>query len=134
MRGVTITDRTEDNFLAINLVDILHQIGSSIEETEWEISALECFGTAADKLHQIADRKARVPGKILWQLAENLTQVIEGVFIGYRNDHLNPWIVIEAVDSSAYDVQSDSEDVLKRMRQHFKQVADLPSEEIAISR
>lgn len=125
MPGVTITDRKDGNVLAVDLVDILHQIGSLAEESEWEISEVECLGTAADKLHQLADTNVRIPGDILLQLAANLIQVIDGVFIGYRNRESQPWIVIEAVDSSAYDVESEDEAVLEQMRQHFKQVVNL---------
>lgn len=126
MYGIEIADRRDGSFLTVDLVDILNVLGSLAEESEWEISEVECLGTVADKLHQLADTKVRVSGKTLLQLAANLTQVIEGVFAGYRNGESEPWIVIGAVDSSAYDVESTELSVLEPFRQKFKQVADLP--------
>ena len=127
MLGVTITDRKEDNSLAVNLVDILHLLGTLTEDTEWEISEVECLGAAADKMHSLSDRQARVSGQTLLDLAANLTQIIDGVFKGYRGSGEQPWITVQAVDSSAYDVESEDEKVLMLMQQHFKQVADIPS-------
>ena len=126
MYGIEIADRRDGSFLAVDLVDILKILGSLAEESEWEISEVECLGAVADKLHQLADAKVRVSGQILLQLAANLTQVIEGVFAGYRNGESEPWIVIEAVDSSAYDVESSEISVLELFRGKFKQVAELP--------
>ena len=128
MRGITITDHNDGNVLTVDLVDILHVLGSCIEDTEWEIAAVEAVGTtAADKLQRLGDSKARVPGRTLLELAATVTQVIDGQFVGYRPGQDPPWIILRAIDSSAYDVQSEDEDVISRMREHFKSVADLPS-------
>ncbi|MGH2415075.1 MAG: hypothetical protein ACRDEA_15565, partial [Microcystaceae cyanobacterium] len=118
----------DDNFLAVDLIDILHQINSLVEESEWEISEVECLGKDADKLHQLSDTNERVSGHILLPVAANLAQVIDGVFAGYRKGESQPWIIIEAVDSSAYDVYTSDEVVLAQLRQAFKQVIDLPQE------
>ena len=78
-------------------------------------------------MHSLSDRQTRVSGQTLLELAANLTQIIDGVFKGYRGSGEQPWITVQAVDSSAYDVESEDEKVLMLMRQHFKQVADIPS-------
>ena len=130
MHGITITDYTDDNLLAVDLVDIFRLLGSEVEDTEWELSEVESVGnTAADELHRLAGTKARVPGQTMLQLAAGVTQIIDGVFTGYRGGQDQPWIIIEAVDSSAYDVQSEDEAVLARIRQRFNHVADLPTAE-----
>lgn len=126
MRGVIITDATEDNFLAVNLLDILRLIEPLVLNSQWKISGLECFGSAADSLHEIADNKVKVTGKQLLDLAANITQVIDGVFVGYYQNTYNPWVIIRAVDSFAYQVQSEDFDLLVRISKHFKNVVELP--------
>ncbi|NET61270.1 MAG: hypothetical protein F6K47_35630 [Symploca sp. SIO2E6] len=127
MHGVTILDHTDDNFLAVNLIDILYLLGAPAQESEWDISGLECLGSKADELHQIADDSVRISGAILFELAAQLTQVIDGVFVGYKQGKQKPWIIVRAVDSSAYDVESSSEEVLASIRQNFQEVVDIPS-------
>lgn len=126
MRGVIVTDETEDNFLAVNLLDILRLIEPLALNSEWDVSGLECFGSSANELYQLADAKARVAGKNLLQLAANLTQIIDGIFSGYLSGELKPWIIVRVVDGFAYDVQTENEDVLIRIRQHFHAVVDIP--------
>jgi hypothetical protein len=129
MRGVTITDSTKDGrFLAVDLIDILRLLGPSAENAEWRMGALEAAGgAAADELHQLADTGVRVPGRTLLQLATEGTQVIDGVFTGYRTGDNDPWVIIRAIDSSAFDVQTEDTEVLARMRERFRNVAELPS-------
>ena len=123
MRGVTITD-SKNNFLMVDLVDILHLLGSQAQNSKWEISEVECVGAAADALHKLSDSKARVPGHTLLQIAAHLTQVIDGEFTGYCEGEKQPWVIVRAVDSSAYDVQSEDEDVLAQIRCRFKEVTN----------
>jgi hypothetical protein len=131
MRGLTITESTPDGrFLAADLIDILRLLGSRGMNAEWEISGVECAGgAAADELHRRGEARDRVPGGTLLKLAAEVTQVIDGVFAGYRSGETHPWVVIRAVDSSAYDVKSDDEAVLARIRQRFPNAAELPGEE-----
>jgi len=99
MRGITIMDRQPDsNRLAVNLIDILEQLGSAIATTEWKISDVECIGQEADRLHEISDTQRRVSGITLLQIARNIIQVIDGTFAGYKINQSEPWIIIEAVD------------------------------------
>lgn len=126
MRGITISDSTNDG-LTVDLIDILRLLGLPAEESDWELSEVEAVGdSAAGELHTLAEGKARVPGRTLLRLAAAVTQVIDGTFAGYRNGAERPWIVIRAVDSSAYDVQSQDEELLDSMRNLFKEVSDLP--------
>jgi hypothetical protein len=129
MHGVTIRDSSPDGrFLAVDLIDILRVLGTAAHNSDWLISNVECVGeAAAEELHRLADASARIPGRTLVALAADVTQVIEGVFAGYRSDEEHPWIVICAVDSTAFDVRSAEADVLECIRQRFRQVAELPA-------
>ncbi len=130
MRGVTITDSTEDgHFFAFDLIDILRALGSAAVNSEWELFAVESTGAAADTLHQLADNEERVAGACLLELAANVIQIFEGEFIGYWPNQDQPWVIICAVDGAAYDVESEGERVLARMREHFEYVIDIPSDD-----
>jgi hypothetical protein len=124
MHGITITDSTDDErMLTVDLIDILRLLGPSATDSEWQISGVECAGgAAAEDLHHLADAYGRVAGRTLLSLAAGVTQVIDGVFAGYRDGEKQPWIIIRAVDSSAFDVQSKDEEALARMKRHFRNV------------
>jgi len=66
-----------------------------------------------------------VSGRCLLQLAAGVNQVIDGKFKGYRQGEDRPWIIIQAVDSSAYDVYSTDNETLTKIRQHFEQVEEI---------
>ncbi|WP_199246182.1 hypothetical protein [[Phormidium] sp. ETS-05] len=126
MQGITITDQTTDGFLAVNLIDILQAIGSVLLTTKWQITNLECFGETAENLYSYADSSSYISGETLLQLASKITQVIDGKFQGYRGNENQPWLIITAVDSSAYDVETVDENILVQLRQQFQQVSELP--------
>ncbi|VXD24087.1 hypothetical protein PL8927_790180 [Planktothrix serta PCC 8927] len=126
MQGITITDETTDGFLAINLIDILQAIAPTVLTSQWQISHLECLGTTAERLHQIADNQQWISGTLLLELAAGITQVIDGKFQGNRLNENQPWLTITAVDSSAYDIESLDENILAQIRQQFQQVSELP--------
>ena len=56
--------------------------------------------------NQIADDRELISGELLLQLAADITQVIDGKFAGYRLNESQPWLIVTAVDSSAYDVET----------------------------
>ena len=126
MQGITITDQTTDGFLSVNLIDILEAIAPGVLSSKWQISNLECLGEAAEKLYQIADSEECISGELLLQLAADITQVIDGKFAGYRLNESQPWLIVTAVDSSAYDVETVEEKILGQVRQQFQQVSELP--------
>lgn len=127
MRGITISDRQpNNNILAVNLAEILQLLGPQLALTKWEISDIECLGTDSERLHQLADTQTRVSGETLLQIATNIIQVIDGTFAGYLKNESKPSIILRAIDSSAYDVESSDDAILTRLRQRFQNVEDLP--------
>ncbi len=126
MQGITITDQTTDGFLSVNLIDILQAIAPAVLRTQWQISNLECLGTTAEQLHQIADTQQWISGALLLQLAVGITQVIDGKFQSQRLNENQSWLIITAVDSTAYDVETVDENILAQIRQQFQQVSELP--------
>jgi len=126
MRGITISDSTPDGFLAVNLIEILQAIAPAILTTQWQITNLECLGTTAAQLYQIADDGQLISSRFLLELAPEITQVINGKFQGYRLNENQSWLIITAVDSTAYDIETVDESILNQLRQQFQQVSELP--------
>ena len=52
-------------------------------------------------------------------------QVVEGEFQGFRDDERSPWIIIRAVDSSAYDVLAEDDRIVERIRRSFRNVNEI---------
>lgn len=127
MRGVTINDRDEQGVLKFDLKDILRLAGERALRSRWKLTDVEALGEdAADEIHRISDRHSLVDGRKLMKLADGVSQIVDGQFEAYDDDTNKPWLVINAVDSSAYDVQSDNEDLLTGLRAHFESICDLP--------
>jgi hypothetical protein len=127
MLGVTITDRDANGVLTLDLRDILRLIGPEAETAEWQVSEVEALdGKAAQELEDLSDRDLKVPGHVLLRLSNDVGQIINGCFEAYRKEAREPWIVIRAVDSSAFDVETDSETLIEQIRRQFNNVADIP--------
>lgn len=127
MAGVTILDRTESgDRLAFDLLDVLQEISSELGKTMWRMEQVECFGEASGELHSLSIAREYVPGTVLLELASKIYQVIDGEFYGYKKESNNKaWIIIRAVDSSAFDVECEDREVLERYRTRFRHVADI---------
>lgn len=121
MPGVTILDRSPDGrTLGFDLIDILLVLGDDARRSVWTVHGIEALGRRADELHD------KVLGEQLVELARGVDQVIDGTLAGRLPGADAPWIVIRAVDSSAFDVETTREDVIDALRARFSRVADLP--------
>ena len=123
MKGITIQDSI-DGFLSFDLKDILAVIGPQALSSKWEIHNAECSGECSQEIHDISDTLTKISGKRLLQLAEGLTQVIEGLFLAINNDAEKPWLRIRAVDSSGFDVTTGDPTVISKLKEHFHFVSD----------
>jgi hypothetical protein len=128
MKGITVTDRSSEDsrFLSFDLLDLLLLLGEEGQDAEWIVSGLECLGPRADELYRLLSNETRISGRHLFDVAKGITQVIDGSFAAYCDGEPIPWLIIRAVDSSGYDIETDDEDVLTRIREHFKEVVNIP--------
>ena len=128
MKGVTILDRDHTRGgLGFDLGDVVAVLGDDAERSSWTIADVECVGgAAATALHHASDTGESVSGERLIRLAADVGQIIDGEFVGCLPGESVAWIVIRAVDSSAFDVETDREDVLAALRARFASVVDLP--------
>ncbi|MCA9095539.1 MAG: hypothetical protein KDA68_18800 [Planctomycetaceae bacterium] len=127
MKGVTIEDRDAKGVLNFDLKDILELAGGRAITSHWKLAMVEALGfQPAEKLHFLCESGTIVEGQILMNLAANVSQVIDGTFEAFDGCAKSPWLVIDAVDGAAYDVRSNDESLLDKLRAHFKSVSDLP--------
>jgi hypothetical protein len=121
MTGVEIRDRTSAGVLAFDLREILAALGPRIRALTWTCSGLECVGDGAEELHRIADEGTPVDGATLDELSASISQVIDGRFTGRVRPGAEPEIIIQAVDSTLWEVFGDP-DVLSKIERRFYDV------------
>ncbi|HQU42527.1 MAG TPA: hypothetical protein PK867_06925 [Pirellulales bacterium] len=127
MRGVSITGFDQRHVLKVDLADILAAVGDAVEASTWALSGVEVLGgTDAEELQRLSDERRTIDGKSLALRARNVSQVMEGEFRAFRGAEESPWLVIYAVDSSGYDVLTDDDELLGRLRAKFQDVRELP--------
>ena len=128
MYNVTITDATSDNrLLAFDLIDILRLLGAKGQSSLWNLSRVESFGEKANVLNILGDQGDTITGSLLIELASGVNQTIDGIFSGYLPEEDTPWIVIQAIEGTAFDVETTSEQVIRRLKSTFKNVNDIPT-------
>jgi len=127
MHGITIRD--SDNLrglLKVNLPKILCLLEAEVRGCSWRIADVDAVGRGAHKLHEAADNGQLLSPDAFASLISEIDQVIDGDFLCYHAGGTRPWLVISAVDSSAFDVESESPAVLEKVRTAFQDVEDLP--------
>jgi hypothetical protein len=128
VKGVTIMDRNADTgFLAFDLSDIVALLDPDAMRSNWTARDVECLGgDAARRLEDASDRAETLAGAEFIALAHNVDQVIDGEFSARLPSAVCDWITIRSVDSSAYDVLTDRDDVLLKIRARFRYVESIP--------
>jgi hypothetical protein len=122
---------TDHGVLAVDLRHVLAALKQRAANAGWEIGAVTAFEEdlwaigdedAVLKLGAMATSGERVPGQILKALANKISQVIWGEFRAFDHAKLTPWVIIRAIDSSFYEVQSEDLDVIKSIWSAFTDV------------
>ena len=124
MKAVKIQDmQAERRVLAVDLRHVLLTLGHRALTSTWNVRDVWATGEATSAIEGIKEDQP-ISGIRLLELAENVVQIIDGVFTAYEPDSPLPWVVIEAVDSSFYAVHSDDDSVLDSIRHTFHEVSD----------
>lgn len=124
MNTVTVLDQDSHGRLSVDLRDILDALGNLTREVQWTISGCEALGAGTKTLYAAQDKGAFVTSEELLSAARQLDQVIDGIFRGYAKTSVDaaPAVIVAAVDSTSWDVSSDDEGVLERIRARFHNV------------
>jgi len=121
MTGVEIHDRTSMGVLAFDLRDILSTLEPRVRTLSWSCSGVESTGDGSDELHRIADGGTQIDGGTLGKLAASIVQVIDGRFVGRSQLGGPPEVIIQAVDSTFWEVFADA-NALDEIRRRFGDV------------
>jgi hypothetical protein len=112
-------------YLAFDLRHVLEALGEPALESSWRIEGLWATDdTEAKQLESLADRHQRVSGRALKDAADNVVQVIDGRFTAFALGQDEPWVIVEAIDSSYYTVRSREQAILETIRDRFRDVSD----------
>jgi hypothetical protein len=129
MQGVTIRDiehPERGGFLCFDLKDILSAIGDAAVVSRWRCRNVECVGQNAEKLYELSETGKNVSGLELSEIMDGIFQTIDGQFEAFLEGGEEPWLVVDAVDSSWFDVFSEDASVLQRIRNSFRDVRPIP--------
>jgi hypothetical protein len=123
MRGVRIRDLAEGKYLAFDLKEILHCLGPRARKSDWLCSVEECIGHGdTDTLEASFNSGTRIPGTRFSALANQTRQIVDGVFQAFDPGASSPWVRVEAIDSSYWEVFSDDPKILSMISNAFKDV------------
>lgn len=124
MAGIRIHDLTDEHALAFDLADLLDALGKQAELSAWKCSVGECIsqdGARAD-LEDAYSSAVGLSGPEIFALASETLQVADGIFEGFRPGERQPWIRLEAIDSTYWEVFAASAADLAALRHRFREV------------
>lgn len=123
----------KQNVLALDLRDLLRLLTPRSLQADWIVSTVkssrsghewfEATGEGGEQLEALALENARLSGSDLADLAEKTRQVIWGEFYGSgptRSD--KAWVIIRAVDSTFYEIDTDDSAVLSKISSTYRDV------------
>ena len=119
--------------LALDLGDLLRLLAPRSLEARWVISTVkgskpgdewfEATGEGGGRLEELAQHNGNLSGSDLATLAQNTQQVIWGEFVGSAPKQSDKrWVIIRAIDSTFYEIDTDDEAVLNRIRSTYRDV------------
>lgn len=120
--------------LAVDLRDLIRLFAPRSLRTSWTVSTVksgvpghewfEATGEGGEFLEAMAQLGARISGPEMASLAERTRQVIWGEFSARfpPDENGTPWLVIRAIDSTFYEVETTDPSILKLVRQPFRDV------------
>ena len=130
MFGIKIQDSTRPAgggaWLSFDLRDILHSIGEPALESEWRGRGLYYLLMRDGVCGEFDEARRDFSGKEFVEFAATVHQTIDGEFTAKKPGSNKAWLVIEAVDSSWFEVWSTKPQVLDRLKLKFSEVTSLP--------
>ena len=131
MGSVQIRDTVPGGgYLAVDLRHVLDALGQRALDSSWRIGGLWSLPESeANPLEKLANQQQPVPGRALKGAADAVDQVIDGEFRAFEPGESEPWVIVEAVNSSYYTVRSTDATVLASIRDRFCDASEYQHEE-----
>jgi len=130
----------KNNVLALDLRDLLPLLSPRSLQADWIVSTIksctpgrewfEATGEGGQHLEALAQDNARLSGSDLAALAEKTRQVIWGECLGSGPTQSDKtWVIIRAVDSMFYEIDTDDKAVLSKISSTYYDVrtSDVPT-------
>lgn len=118
----------DDFGLAFDLRDVLRVLAPRSLAAKWTIRtpdacSFEATGAGGERLEELAKVSAQIGGDELLAIADYTVQVIWADFVGALSDEPSQeWLVIRAVDSSFFEIETSDQAALATIRSAFKDV------------
>jgi hypothetical protein len=119
-------------FLAVDLRHVLAALKVRAANADWEVGAVTTYDealfwavgdeNAVQKLEALAASGERISGRTLEVLANKVHQVIWGEFRAFDHAGRSPWVIVRAVDSTLYEVDSKDPTVAEDIQSAFTEV------------
>lgn len=132
METIRIYD-LKGNVLSVGLKDLLRLLAPRSLAADWTVSTVkssrsehewfDATGEGGARLEALAQDNQHLSGADLAALAEKTRQVIWGEFVGSAPTQPNrTWVIIRAIDSTYYEIETDDEAVLNKVRSSYDDV------------
>lgn len=108
--------------LSFDLAEVLSSFRSVAIALVWTCEDLECFGGRTEELYGIAESEASISGTELLTIAETLSQVIDGRFVGRDPITSQVRADIRAIDSAWWEVRTPDSAIADAIRARFRAV------------
>ena len=118
----------DDFGLAFDLRDVLLVLAPRSLAAKWTIRtpdawSFEATGAGGERLEELAEVSAQISGDELLAIADYTVQVIWADFVGALFDEPSQeWLIIRAVDSSFFEIETSDPAALATIRSAFKDV------------
>ncbi len=124
MQGLRIAD-LDHGHLAFDLSDLLALLDERVSQSDWLCLVAECIPADPDclDLEEEYAASALTPGTEFLALARRTRQVIDGVFKGFFKSESEPWVTLQAVDSSYWEVFVRDPEDLAPFESRFRELA-----------
>jgi hypothetical protein len=116
---------SDGGYLAVDLRHVLEALGERAQNSWWRMDLEWATDDTPEKqLETLAEQGQMVDGRTLKAAAERVVQVIDGEFAAFDPGSEEPWVTVEAVDSSYYTVRSADTSVLQAILARFRDVTE----------
>jgi hypothetical protein len=96
----------DPDFLAFELSDLLSALGEPALSSLWLCISIEAYGPNADEIHTVSDELQFIEGRDLLRIISNIDNIADGYFNAYHHAETQPWLIIRAIDSEIYEIES----------------------------
>lgn len=122
MEGITFRAWNDGRYIPLG--EILLVLGSRILRFMWTLRLIEIAPHPRSHALEAVRPESSIGTLELIHLVTPDVQIIEGEVFG-SVDGLSPRVVIRAVDSTSWDIETDDEEILSEMRRAYSDAVEL---------